>query len=222
VGGAAILLVGPPRPALSPGRRGERVKLRLPLEPSLSLSWGEGEALQANLAGHRRKNYPPTFPGQPRSHTGRPTSKRAKFRATIAPAGSVFIAFRRDGVMGLFLVLFWSLAVAGGILRFKSRFGVFNSRLGRHPFPFSPATGIGRQGLDLARCFRHQNGRYRVKSAKFPVPREKPGISSPPAEGAMGTSASSRLSPARGRTGRRVHRQRRERDTDDAAVRVDQ
>jgi hypothetical protein len=69
--------------------------------------------------------------------------------------------------MGLFLVLFLCSAVAGGILRFNSRFGVFNSRLGRRQFPFSPATGIGRQGLDLARCLRRQNGRYRRKSAKF-------------------------------------------------------
>jgi hypothetical protein len=88
--------------------------------------------------------------------------------------------------MSLFLVFFWCAAVAGGILRFNSRFGVFNSRLGWRQFPFSPATGIGLQGLDLVRCLRHQNGRYRGKSAKFPVPREEPGISPPPAEGAMG------------------------------------
>jgi hypothetical protein len=114
--------------------------------------------------------------------------------------------FRRDGVMGLFLVLFWCSAVAGGILRFNSRFGVFSSRFGRRQFPFSPATGIGGQGLDLVRCFRHQNGRYRGKSPKFPVPREKPGISPPPTEGAVETSASPRLSPARAATTPRVHR----------------
>jgi hypothetical protein len=146
--------------------------------------------------------------------------------------------FRRDGVMGLFLVLFWCSAVAGGILRFNSRFGVFNSRLGRRQFPFSPATGIGRQGLDLVRCLRHQNGRYRGKSAKFPVPREKPGILLPPAEGAVETSSSPRLSPARVAATPRARRRptnacegapagggigyARERDTDDAAVRVDQ
>ena len=38
--------------------------------------------------------------------------------------------------MGLFLVLFWCSAMAGDILRYNSRFGVFNSRLSRQKFPF--------------------------------------------------------------------------------------
>ncbi len=39
--------------------------------------------------------------------------------------------------MGLFLVLFWCAAVARGVLRCNSRFGVFNSRLVANKFPFS-------------------------------------------------------------------------------------
>jgi hypothetical protein len=135
-----------------------------------------------------------------------PPQKGPSFGLRSRQLDLCFIAFRRDGVMGLFLVLFWCSAVPGDILRFNSRFGAFSSRLGRRQFPFSPATGIGGQGLDLVRCFRHQNGRYRGKSPKFPVPREKPGISPPPTEGAVETSASPRLSPARVATTPRARR----------------
>ena len=34
------------------------------------------------------------------------------------------------------MVLFWCSAITGDILRYNSRFGVFNSRLGRRKFPF--------------------------------------------------------------------------------------
>jgi len=47
-----------------------------------------------------------------------------------------FGVFRRNGAMGLFLVLFWCAAVAGNVLRHDSRFCVFNSRLRRRKFPF--------------------------------------------------------------------------------------
>jgi hypothetical protein len=112
------------------------------------------------------------FPDSPAATRDGPPQKGQSFRLR---SRLYFIVFRRDGVMGLFLVLFWCSAVAGGILRFNSRFGVFSSRLGPRQFPVSPATGIGRQGLDLVHCLRGQNGRYRGKSAKFPAPREKPG-----------------------------------------------
>jgi hypothetical protein len=39
--------------------------------------------------------------------------------------------------MGLFLVVFWCASITCAILRFNSRFGVFNSRLGALEFPFS-------------------------------------------------------------------------------------
>ncbi len=49
--------------------------------------------------------------------------------------------------MGLFLVLFWCSAVTGDILRYNSRFGVFNSRLGRHKFPFPLLRELVGKGL---------------------------------------------------------------------------
>jgi hypothetical protein len=52
--------------------------------------------------------------------------------------------------MGLFLVLFWCCGVAGDALRYNSRYGGFNSRLGPNKFPFSllrELTGKGLIGL---------------------------------------------------------------------------
>jgi hypothetical protein len=49
--------------------------------------------------------------------------------------------------MGLFLVLFWCSAVAGDTLRYNSRFGVFNSRLGPNKFPFSLLRELAGKGL---------------------------------------------------------------------------
>ena len=51
--------------------------------------------------------------------------------------------------MGLFLILLWGAAVTGHILRYNSRFGVFNSRLGSNKFPFSPLRELA--GKDLIR-----------------------------------------------------------------------
>jgi len=60
----------------------------------------------------------------------------------------------------------------------NSRFGGFNSRLGRFEFPFTTATGIGSQEIDFVQIFRGQTAALSGKSAKFPAQREKPGISS--------------------------------------------
>jgi hypothetical protein len=49
--------------------------------------------------------------------------------------------------MGLFLLLFWCAAVAGDILRYNSRFGIFNSRLGPNKFPFSRQRELAGKGL---------------------------------------------------------------------------
>src|SRR6202008_1459056 len=59
----------------------------------------------------------------------------------------VFIAFRQGGAMGLFLILLWCAAVTGPILRYNSRFGVFNSRLGPNKFPFSPLRELADKDL---------------------------------------------------------------------------
>src|SRR5882724_1285048 len=91
--------------------------------------------------------------------------------------------------MGFFLVLFWRSAVLGDILRYNSRFGVFDSRLGRRKFPFSPTTGIGRQGLDLARRFCGQTtviGENRRNSRRHAKDRE---FSPPPVERAVAQPA---------------------------------
>jgi hypothetical protein len=49
--------------------------------------------------------------------------------------------------MGLFLVLFWYSAVAGDILRYDSRFDVFNSRFGQRKFPFPLLRELACKGL---------------------------------------------------------------------------
>jgi hypothetical protein len=80
--------------------------------------------------------------------------------------------------MGLLLFLFWRSAVEGAanLLSRNSRFGGFNSRLGRFEFPVRSATGIGWQRLDLPYRFRGQTALEWGKSVKFPVQREKTGI----------------------------------------------
>src|SRR6266851_9001971 len=79
----------------------------------------------------------------------------------------------------LLILLRWSavLGRCGGpnTLGSNSRFGEFNSRLGRCKFPFSAATGIRSQGLDLLLRFCNQTAVAGGKSTKFPVQREKPG-----------------------------------------------
>jgi hypothetical protein len=49
--------------------------------------------------------------------------------------------------MRLFVVLFWCAAVARAALQHNSRFGVFNSRLGAHEFPFSRQRELARKAL---------------------------------------------------------------------------
>jgi hypothetical protein len=92
--------------------------------------------------------------------------------------------------MGLLLILFWCSAVVGrcggpNILPNNSRFGEFNSRLGRREFPVCVATGIRLQGLDLAYRFHVETVAIRGKSTKFPVSTGKTGNFAPQAEGAV-------------------------------------
>jgi hypothetical protein len=91
----------------------------------------------------------------------------------------LFYGISTGGEMVLFLVLLWCSAVGrcGGanILSRHSRFGAFNSRLGRGEFPVRAATGIRRQEVDFARFLRGQMAVERGKTTKFPVQREKPG-----------------------------------------------
>ena len=75
--------------------------------------------------------------------------------------------------MGSSFLLFWYLAI---LKRYISRFGEFYSRLGQRKFPFSPPTGIYRQGIDFTYRFRERMAFSWAKSAKFPSRREKPGI----------------------------------------------
>jgi hypothetical protein len=163
---APLTLPSPPRPA---GGEGEtQAASRALSKPKLGRGRGPAGKSRWPPSKELSTDFPRTAP-QPH---GTVHLKKGQVSGYDRVSWMCVIAFRRDGVMGLFPVLFWCSAVAGGILRFNSRFGVFNSRLGRRQFPFSPTTGIGRQGLDLVRCLRHQNGRYRGKSEKFPVPRD--------------------------------------------------
>jgi hypothetical protein len=49
--------------------------------------------------------------------------------------------------MGLFLVFFWCAAIAQTVLRYDSRFGGFNSRLGPNKFPFGLLRELAGKGL---------------------------------------------------------------------------
>jgi len=78
----------------------------------------------------------------------------------------------------LFLLLCWAVVGRRGdpnLVRDNSRFGRFNSRLGRHEFPVRAATGIRWQGLDSTPFFTAQTAVLRAKTIKFPSEREKPG-----------------------------------------------
>src|SRR6266700_461195 len=57
----------------------------------------------------------------------------------------------------------------------NSRFGAFNSRLGRREFPFRAATGISSQRADLANLFWGKTTGEREKWMKFPVSTGKTG-----------------------------------------------
>jgi hypothetical protein len=82
--------------------------------------------------------------------------------------------------MCLFLIFFWCSGFlddleARAFFAIDSRFGEFNSRLGRRKFPVRSATGIGSQWIDLLCRFFGQTALMWGKSKKFPVRREKPG-----------------------------------------------
>jgi len=86
--------------------------------------------------------------------------------------------------MWLFVVPLWCWAIEGqsggpnivGSNSRNSRFGEFNSRLGRREFPVRAATGIRSQRFDLPCGFRGQTMFLLGKSTIFPARREKPGI----------------------------------------------
>src|SRR6266851_4122625 len=111
--------------------------------------------------------------------------------------------------MGLLLILYWCAAVVGrggppSILGVNSRFGKFNSRLGRREFPVSAATGICRQGLDLPDGFCGQTADKWGKSTKFPVSTGKTANLAPSGGTGRGTASRQRRSicVARGRSSR--------------------
>src|SRR5712692_9811927 len=82
------------------------------------------------------------------------------------------------------MVLYWCSAVAvrcesPSVFADNSRFGEFNSRLGRCEFPVSAATGIRSQALDFPHRFRGQTAVIWAKSTKFPVSTGKIGNFAP-------------------------------------------
>ena len=63
--------------------------------------------------------------------------------------------------MGIFVILFWCLAAMRSVLRFSSRFGVFNSRLGPKILSFSLQRELARKRLinnDFLGTERHFSG----------------------------------------------------------------
>jgi hypothetical protein len=85
------------------------------------------------------------------------------------------------------MFLSWWLFPGSG--RASSRFGAFNSRLGRCKFPIGIATGIRLQGLDLQQRFCAQTVLAERNSKKCPFEREKPGILLRPAAPAAGADS---------------------------------
>ena len=100
---------------------------------------------------------------------GQSAAQKANFLGKIA--FSRISVGQRDGSVCRFLVVRGRLGDEN-----NSRFGGLNSRLGRHKFPVSPATGIHLQRIDFPRHFRCRIGAFREQSKKFPVQREKPGM----------------------------------------------
>src|SRR6267378_3120071 len=83
---------------------------------------------------------------RPRPEAG-PPQKRPGFGVGSCSLHLYSITFRRSRAMVLFLVLYWCAAVARAVLRYDSRFGLFNSRLGPHKFPFSRQRELAGKGL---------------------------------------------------------------------------
>jgi hypothetical protein len=67
------------------------------------------------------------------------------------------------------------LAFLGRSGSLNSRFGAFNSRLGRREFPVRSATGIRTQRYDLPNLFVSANGGYGRNSDNIPVIAGKTG-----------------------------------------------
>ena len=105
-----------------------------------------------------------------------PPHKRPSWVVTSHPVEGFYILShgKRDEGVCFFLLFFWCLAA--NLISPNSRFGGFNSRLGRFEFPIRSATGIGRQRLDLACRFRGRMALKWGKSKKFPAQREKSGM----------------------------------------------
>src|SRR5712671_292774 len=89
--------------------------------------------------------------------------------------------------MGLFLVLSWCAAVARDVLRYNSRFGVFNSRFGPNKFPFSLLREFAGNGLICLAVFgaktalienNRENSRFHGNNRELPPPT-KPGVGQP-------------------------------------------
>jgi hypothetical protein len=104
--------------------------------------------------------------------------------------------------MLLVLILFWRRSVQGlrgwpNIFPFISLLGRFNSRLGLFKFPFSRATGIGSQGIDLARGFCGRMAVSEGRSTIFPVIFPSNGKFGAAADGAGSCSGCSRLALSR-------------------------
>jgi hypothetical protein len=117
----------------------------------------------------------------PGSRAADPPHKRQTFALRATPSAGLYVyRISRGGEMCLFLIFFWCSRVLGDVqarrfFAINSRFGEFNSRLGRREFPVRSATGIGSQAIDLLCRFFGQAALMWGKSKKFPVRREKPG-----------------------------------------------
>jgi hypothetical protein len=98
--------------------------------------------------GVSRQTPPMRFSPPPRGLG--PPQKRPSFGIRECRLDLCLTVFRRDGAMGLFLVLFWCANMTRRVLRFNSwfgtfipLFGVFIPRLSPNKFPFLSLRGIG-------------------------------------------------------------------------------
>ena len=75
------------------------------------------------------------------------SQKTPSFAVPSRQLDRCFIGFRRDGGMGLFLILYWCSIVAGDVSPINSRFGVFIPRLGRSNSPLNLPRELAGKGL---------------------------------------------------------------------------
>jgi hypothetical protein len=116
---------------------------------------------------------------RPRVMCGRAAGSSQKTPSFAVPSRQLdrcFIGFRRDGGMGLFLILYWCSIVAGDVSPINSRFGVFIPRLGRSNSPLNLPRELAGKGLIRLADFAAKTAVFVKNRENSRFDGEKPGI----------------------------------------------